>query len=209
MWYWLFIKEKTNQFIILSDNQLHDEGRWILGDDRYELVWDSARSINEAEQYAKERYGATKLKLETRPITLKEACSFVNKHHRHHISPQGHKFSIALFDGELVVGVIIAGRPVSRYQDDGLTLEVTRCCVKEVYKNGVSKLYAAACRVAQAMGYKRVITYTLTIENGSSMRASNFKLERINKGGSWNSRSRVRKDKHPTGTKYLWVREVS
>ncbi|MEQ2527603.1 XF1762 family protein [Bacillaceae bacterium CLA-AA-H227] len=114
-----------------------------------------------------------------------------------------------LTDGDKTLGVIIAGRPVSRHQDDGITLEITRCCVKEVYKNGVSKLYEAACRVAQAMGYKRVITYTLTAENGASMRASNFKLKGINKGGSWSSKSPERVDKHPTGSKYLWVREVS
>ncbi len=35
-----------------------------------------------------------------------------------------------LGDGELV-GVIIAGRPVSRYLDDGFTLEVTRLCTNK------------------------------------------------------------------------------
>lgn len=180
-----------------------------MRNDNYELISDCQRSRKEAEEYAKEWYGATKLKLETRPITLKEASFFVNNHHRHHIAPQGHKFSIALFDGDLVVGVVIAGRPVSRYQDDGVTLEVTRCCVKEVYKNGVSKLYAAAYRAAQAMGYKRVITYTLTKESGVSMKASNFQLTKVSDGGSWNSEARKRVDKHPTGAKYLWTKQVS
>ncbi|MFB7304420.1 hypothetical protein [Heyndrickxia sporothermodurans] len=44
MWYWLFIKEKTNQYIVLSDDQIQDEGRWILENDHYELIWDSAKS---------------------------------------------------------------------------------------------------------------------------------------------------------------------
>lgn len=26
MWYWLFIKEKTNQFIVLSDDELNMKG---------------------------------------------------------------------------------------------------------------------------------------------------------------------------------------
>ena len=141
--------------------------------------------------------------------TLREAADFVNQHQRHHISPQGHKFSIALYDGDLIVGVIIASRPVSRHQDDKFTLEVTRCCVKEAYKNGVSKLYAAACAVAKAMGYKRVITYTLAEETGTSLKASGFKLKHITQGGSWNSKSRPRVDKHPIQRKQLWLRQFS
>lgn len=62
--------------------------------------------------------------LELVPITLKEANAFVEQHHRHHKPVVGHKFSIAASDGEKIVGVAIVGRPVSRYLDNGLTLEV-------------------------------------------------------------------------------------
>ena len=66
--------------------------------------------------------------LRLRPISLRDANEYVRKHHRHHKPVAGHKFSIGCeADGELV-GVIIAGRPVSRYLDDGFTLEVTRLC---------------------------------------------------------------------------------
>ncbi|WP_127059416.1 XF1762 family protein [Bacillus subtilis] len=140
MWYWLFIKEKTNRYLVLADDQVTSKTRWILYQDNYELISDCKRSRKEAELYAEIYYGAKKLKLETRPITLKDACQFVDQNHRHHIGPQGHKFSIGLYDGDIIIGVIIAGRPVSRHQDNGITLEVTRCCVKEAYKNGISKL---------------------------------------------------------------------
>ncbi len=209
MWYWLFIKEKTNNYMILKDEQVTGEVRCILRNDGYECIWDSAQSYKQAADEAKSMYNASKLLLETRPITFKDAKEFINMNHRHHVSPQGHKFSIALYDGDLIVGVIIAGRPVSRHSDDGLTLEVTRCCVKEAYKNGVSKLYAAVCHVAKAMGYKQVITYTLIEEPGVSMKASNFELSKTTNGGSWNSASRKRTDKHPTGKKYLWVKQSS
>lgn len=64
--------------------------------------------------------------LRLRPISLRDANEYVRQHHRHHKPVAGHKFSIGCeADGELV-GVIIAGRPVSRYLDDGFTLEVTR-----------------------------------------------------------------------------------
>lgn len=61
--------------------------------------------------------------LELVPITLKEANAFVERYHRHHKPVVGHKFSIAASDGEKIVGVAIVGRPVSRYLDNGLTLE--------------------------------------------------------------------------------------
>ncbi len=209
MWYWIFYKEKTGNFFILKDEQVTGDVRWELHRDGYKVLWDSARSYKSASKEAKEFYGLKPLRLETRPISYREASKFVKENHRHHTAPQGNKFSIALYDGEHVVGVIIAGRPVSRIQDDGITLEVTRCCVKEPYKNGVSKLYASVCRVAEVMGYKRVITYTLTEESGVSMKASNFELTKVSQGGSWNSKSRKRDNKHPVGKKFLWTKQIS
>ena len=141
--------------------------------------------------------------LEIQPITFAEACTFVTMHHRHHKPPQGHKFSIAVNDRQKVVGVCIAGRPVARHNDDGWTLEVTRCCTDGT-KNAASALYAAAWRAARAMGYKRLITYTLRDEPGTSLKAAGMRVVGQTKGGSWNCPSRPRVDKHPTGQKVLW-----
>ena len=86
------------------------------------------------------------------PVALATANAFVNAHHRHHKATAGHKFSIGCAkDGELV-GVAIVGRPVSRYLDDGWTLEVNRLCTTGE-KNACSILYAASARAAKAMGY--------------------------------------------------------
>lgn len=141
--------------------------------------------------------------LEIQPITFAEACTFITRHHRHHKPPQGHKFSIAVNDGQKVVGVCIVGRPVARHNDDGWTLEVTRCCTDGT-KNAASALYAAAWRAARAMGYKRLITYTLRGEPGTSLKAAGMRVVGQTKGGSWNCPSRPRVDKHPTGPKVLW-----
>ena len=64
------------------------------------------------------------------PISLKDANAFVAAHHRHHKSVTGHKFSIGCEAEGRLVGVVIAGRPVSRYLDDGLTLDwqTLSCC---------------------------------------------------------------------------------
>ena len=141
--------------------------------------------------------------LEIQPITYAEACDFIREYHSHHLPPQGWKFGIAVNDGKKIVGVISVGRPVARYSDNGWTLEVTRCCTDRT-KHVASKLYAAAWRAVRAMGYKRLITYTLKEEKGTSLVAAGWKIIGETSGGSWNCKSRPRIDKHPLGQKTLW-----
>ena len=135
--------------------------------------------------------------MELEPITLENANSFVFKYHRHHGPVVGHKFSIAVSENNKIIGVVIVGRPVSRMMNDGYTLEVTRCCTDGKH-NACSMLYGAAWRACRAMGYKRLITYILASESGSSLKASGYKLIAKVKGYSWNRKDRPRIDKHPT-----------
>ena len=141
--------------------------------------------------------------LTIQPVTYTEACEFVRVHHRHHIAPQGHKFSIAVNDGQTVVGVVMVGRPVARHFDNGYTLEVTRCCTDGT-KHAASKLYAAAWRAARAMGYTRMVTYTLESEPGLSVQAAGWRVVHQTRGGSWSCPSRPRVDKAALCPKTLW-----
>ena len=138
--------------------------------------------------------------LELQPLTLAEANAFVQRHHRHHGPVVGHKFSIACNDGLRVVGVAVVGRPVNRILDDGWTAEVTRLCTDGT-KNVASKLYAACWRAARAMGYHRLITYTLERESGTSLTAAGWRLVGEVRGRSWSCKSRPRVDKHPLQNK--------
>ena len=138
--------------------------------------------------------------LEAFPITQKDAFAFIAEHHRHHLPPVGCKFCIAAMkDGECV-GVVVVGRPVARRLDDGWTAEVTRLCTDGT-QNACSFLYAAAWRAARAMGYRKLITYILNTEPGSSLQAAGWRKIGECGGGSWNVPSRPRKDKHPLQTK--------
>jgi hypothetical protein len=110
------------------------------------------------------------------PITLREARAFVDSHHRHHRAPQGGLFAIGLGVGDVVVGVVIVGKPVARMLCDGFTAEVTRLCIAGDVKNGCSMLYSASWRAARAMGYKKIISYILATERGDSLKASGWKL---------------------------------
>jgi hypothetical protein len=143
------------------------------------------------------------LMLELQPIDQREAFSFIAQYHRHHKPPQGWKFGIAVNDGKQVVGVVTIGRPVARMLDDGWTLEVTRCCTDGT-RNAASMLYGAAWRAAKALGYKRLITYTLIEEPGTTLKAAGWKALYQTDGGSWDTPSRPRVDTAPTGQKTLW-----
>jgi len=140
------------------------------------------------------------------PISLREARHFVNLHHRHHKAPRGGKYAIGLNDDNEVMGVAIVGRPVARMSDDGWTAEVIRLCVTEGHKNAASMLYQACWRAARAMGYRRLITYTLQSEPGTSLRAAGWRLIGEAGGGTWDRKQRPRVDTHPTEQKLLWER---
>ena len=137
------------------------------------------------------------------PITFREATEFIKKHHRHHQPPVGMKFCIAVSDGKTVVGVVTVGRPVARMLDDGWTLELTRCCTDGT-RNAPSMLYAASWRAAKALGYKRLITYILSSERGTSLKAAGWRLIGEAGGGFWGRESRPREVKAPTSRKLLW-----
>lgn len=129
--------------------------------------------------------------MEIRPITLRAANAYVAQHHRHNLPTNGHKWSLACYDGDRLCGVAICGQPVARKLDDGLTIEIRRVCTDGT-RNACSMLYGASCRVAKAMGYKRVVTYTLQSEPGASLRASNFTDCGEAGGTSWDMPSRPR-----------------
>ena len=146
-------------------------------------------------------------KLSVRAIPLRDAGAFVNMHHRHHVLPVGHLWSMGCFVDEVLVGVAIIGRPVARMLDNGVTVEIIRLAAAGV-RNVPSKLLGAARREAQDRGYSRVITYTLACEGGSSLRAAGYVCDGAAGGGSWSRKARQRTDRHPTERKTRWVAEI-
>jgi len=110
------------------------------------------------------------------PVSFAQAAAFITDWHRHHRPPQGHKFSLGVADGEVLVGVAVVGRPVARLLDDGQTLEVTRVAVADGARNACSLLYAGAWRAAKALGYRRLVTYTQDGESGTSLRAAGWRI---------------------------------
>lgn len=145
--------------------------------------------------------------LQLEPMTLREAGQFVLERHRHHDPPVGALFAVAASVDAVIVGVAIVGRPKSQVlQRDDYLAEVVRLCTDGT-RNACSFLYGAAWRSARALGYRRLVTYTLPEEGGVSLHAAGWRLIGEAGGGTWSRKSRPRVDKHPTQVKLRW--EVS
>jgi len=154
--------------------------------------------------------------LELVPIDLDEACAFIAKHHRHHDPPRGCKFVVGVARDGQIVGVAVVERPKARMAADTWTAEVSRVCVADPIdrhencghaSGACALLYAACWRAARAIGYRKVITYTLPEEGGASLRGAGWKCIGEAGGGSWHRESRPRVDTHPMQMKLRWERE--
>lgn len=145
--------------------------------------------------------------LTIKPCDFATARAFVAENHRHNKPPVGHKFSIACYCGERLCGVAIVGRPVGRYFDDGLTLEVNRCCTDGT-KNACSILYASCWRAAKALGYKRLVTYTRKSEPGASLRAAGWICDGEAGGTHWTGERYIQEEIVIDEKKVRWRKEV-
>lgn len=141
--------------------------------------------------------------LELVPVPLSDAGEFVAQVHRHHPPPPGGLFAIGVASADRIVAVAIVGRPVARALADGWTAEVTRLA-SDGTRNACSMLYSACWRAARAMGYRRMITYTLASEPGTSLRAAGWRVVGKVAGRSWSCQTRPRVDRHPLQDKFRW-----
>jgi hypothetical protein len=137
------------------------------------------------------------------PVPIKDAREYVRQFHRHHPPPLSGLFALGAAKDEKIVAVAIVGRPVARGLQDGWTCEVTRLA-SDGTRNACSFLYGRAWRAARALGWRRMVTYTLASEDGASLRAAGFKMLGEVSGRTWSCPSRPRVDKHPTQTKMRW-----
>ena len=149
-----------------------------------------------------------KSKMKLIPIKQRDARSFINKHHRHNKAPRGSVFQIALEKDGQLIGCIMVGRPISRHRDDGKTLEVNRTCIEGYHKNACSMLLGASVRAARALGYEKIITYTLPTESGASLKGAGWTFHGLGGLGSWNSREGRQVQIFSNTQKTRWVKSL-
>lgn len=145
--------------------------------------------------------------MKIKPISYKDAAQYVDDNHRHHSRPVGHKFSLACYEDERLCGVAMVGRPISRYLDDGETLEVNRLCTDGT-KNACSMLYSAAWRACKALGYTRIITYILISEPGTSLKAAGWHCDGLAGGEKWTGARKKATQKWPVEMKIRWAKKI-
>lgn len=148
----------------------------------------------------------------SRPLTLSQANSFIQSHHRHHKPVQGHRFSFGIINSNgTLVGVCIVGRPVARGCDPYLTAEVTRLCT-DGSKNACSFAYSKAARICRELGFTKIQTYILESEPAISLKAAGWSLEAVTEGGSWASSkayaAQGRRSDQPQCAKQRWAKAL-
>lgn len=152
------------------------------------------------------------MRMEVRPTTLNSARGFLAEHHRHlRRELVGWLFGLEVWVDDERIAIACAGRPKARHLQDGVTLEVTRVCVKGeagAHPNACSMAYGALGRAAKALGYHRVITYTRADEDAVSVRAAGFVRYdgESERGGEWARPSRSRAPSEDVSPKHRWVR---
>lgn len=151
--------------------------------------------------------------LRLRPITIRSAKAFVGKHHRHNRPPSGAIFAVSVVDeDDKVRGVAMVGRPVARKLQDGQTCEIIRCCTDGA-RNACTMLYGACLRIAKTMGYRRIFTYTLASEPGTSLKLAGFVRDKeVPAEATWNRNVRHRvqvdlfqQETRPSEAKVRWL----
>lgn len=128
--------------------------------------------------------------LVVRPIVRDDARAWVKRHHRHHPPFVSWLFGCAVFDGDRLCCVAAVERP-ARLLQDGVTCQVSRVASDRT-PHAASKVIAAAARAALALGYRRVVSYTLTGEAGTCYRAAGWWPTAVTAGGEWSRPSRTR-----------------
>lgn len=158
------------------------------------------------------------MSLELIPITLTEAKRFVGTHHRHNLPPVTWRFGVGVISNGVLSGVGMAGNPMARklMVADPYLIEIIRVTTDGA-RNCCSMIYGALCRAGKALGYHRVITYTLESESGSSLRAAGFEIDvHLPPSRGWNQPSRPRYNEDlfgnartPDEAKIRWIRHLT
>jgi hypothetical protein len=129
------------------------------------------------------------------PCSQRDAAAFLSVH-RHLPDIVGGKACIAAEHEGKVVGVCVLGRPVSRHLDDGSRLEVLRLATDGT-TNSCSFLLGRARRLAAALGYREIVTYTRHDESGASLRGAGFRVVGTVSGRQWDCPARPRSHREP------------
>lgn len=130
------------------------------------------------------------------PMTRDEGNAFVGIVHRHAGQVVSHRFAIGAWVGEQLVGVAMVGNTKARGLQERRSAEITRLATDGTF-NACSFLYARCRDVWKAMGGdpRKLVTYTLVTEPGTSLEAAGYVKVALVKGREHDTPSRRRRIK--------------
>lgn len=147
---------------------------------------------------------------EVRQISWKSARRMIEQHHYLRYAPCGHKFSLGIYAGEQLIGVMIFGRPVARKEDQENTLELTRMFLYDSPKNSESRSLSLAEKWIRKNRHEtRLIAYSdpEVGHKGIIYRAANWRYVGMSRLWSW-SKSRPNRRGEIGGRKLKFERMI-
>ena len=141
------------------------------------------------------------------PITIGDARKWIERHHSHHHAPLGGLCAVAIAEDGRVCCVGMLSHPVARKLHEKRTIaEINRVASDGTAPHAASKAIGALSRAAIALGYRRLVSYTLLGEAGTSYRAAGWWPTSKNDGGDWSvaTRKYVGKKAVQPGAKVRW-----
>ena len=155
------------------------------------------------QQLRKESLKSSQLRLQ--PVTRDVVRLFVQKHHSHHHRPNTYIAAVGVSNEVGLVCVAVLEIPRARMLCNGTTAEVSRVASDGSTNNAASMACGAISRAALALGYTRLVSYTILGEPGTMYRASNWHPTALSTGGEWGRPSRPLLQKsNQTGEKVRW-----
>lgn len=133
-------------------------------------------------------------------IPYRVARHFVIAHHYLGYAPLGPKLCLGIFAENIMIGIMIYGRPIARYEDQEKTLELWRMVLFETPKNSESKSLSLAEKyIKKNTEYERLIAYS-DIDHGHKgtvYKAANWICLGMAPGGGlpWNLTRKKRQGK--------------
>ena len=151
------------------------------------------------------------------PITGRQAIAWVNETHRHLPKLQGALFAVSVEWLGVRVGVATVGNPPRKWQGTGRVI-ISRCAAlpdlapvidrrgKEHSAPVCSMLYGRCAEIARLMSYKEIWTYSLSEEDGRSIKAAGFEFMGWSPDSSNWAVSRTGRQQAERGRKGRWRR---
>ncbi len=109
---------------------------------------------------------------------------------------------VAVHDSGRLCCVAVLERP-ARMLQDGVTACVSRVASDRT-RHAASMALAAITRAALALGYTRLVSYTLAGQKGAMYRGAGWWITGVSKGGEWARPSRGRAPAEQPGFKIRW-----